>query len=186
MQRELVTEYLKINREFTAVVNNDTATISLTPNTNTTLKTALATKYPNAVIHSLLICQSIDVRASIDSVAEFVYPPTYQDGETPTIKANADLLKALWTQPRREINLWQQLNGVNWIFRGAVALPNRLKSGAYYYEQMLSIITDRESYECQQDELLGIQLSSNTWGLPSANDKLLVTFNWELKHIIFD
>lgn len=186
MQREVVTEYLRINREYTAVVNNNTTLTTLTPSTNTSLKTALTTKYPNAIIHSLLMCQSIDVRANIDSVAEFVYPPTYQDGITETTKANADLLKALWEQPRRELNLWQQLDGTNWVFRGAVALPNRLKSGAYYYEQMISIISDREFYECQQGELLGVQLGSNTWGLLSAKDKILLTANFELRHTIMD
>lgn len=186
MIKEVVTEYLKVNREFTSSLNNNTVTTNLTPVTNTALKQSLAAKYAGVVIHSQLICQSIDVRAAIDSVAEFTYPDTIFDGITPSVKANTDLLKALWTQPRRELNLWQQLDGTNWIFRGAVALPNRVKSGAYYYEQMLSILTDREDYPCQQNEVLGIQLAPNTWGLLATNDKILVTLNWELRHTLFE
>jgi len=185
MLKEVVSEYLRTNIEMSSTVNNNTSIVNLTPSVATQLKTSLVTLYPGAVVHSLLICQSIDVRANITAVNEFIYPDSVYDVTKSAIEKNSDLLKSLWEQPRRELNLVQNLDGSTWLFRGAVALPNRVRSGAYYYESMTTIMTDGGAYETQQNELLGIQLVSNTWGLLSGLDKILISFNWELRHTIF-
>lgn len=186
MLKEVVQEYHRTNREISSTVNNNTAIVGLTPSVSTDLKTALATKFTGAIIHSVLICQSIDIRANITSVNEFIYPKSVYDPTVSRIESNSDLLKALWEQPRKELNLVQSFDsGSSWLFRGAVALPNRVRSGAYYYESMLTIMSDTGAYELQQNESLGIQLVGNTWGLLSALDKILITFNWELRHTIF-
>jgi hypothetical protein len=186
MLKEVVSEYLKMNREFSISVNNDTTINSLTPSASTQLKADLITLFPGSVINSVLICQSIDVRASITSVDPFVYPASVFDPTISSIQSNSDLLSALWSSPRRELDLMQSFDGgTTWIFRGAVALPNQANSGAYYYEQMLTIMTNAAQYPLQGNELLGVQLISNTWGLLARLDKILVTMNWELRHTIF-
>lgn len=188
MERITANEFVRIARYHSLSENNNVNIFDITPATATTVKTALAIKYPNAYINTLIYCQEIDVRASIQSVADFVYPETVLDGFTPSVKANSDLLKALWQQPRRELSLYQKLGAsAFWRLRGGVALPNRLKSGAYYYESLLSIMRENSNtYELQNDEKLGISLTNNTFGLLAGTDEILVSANWELVHILYD
>lgn len=187
MEKITATEFLKVNRFHSIVENNNTDIFNITPNYITPLRNSLEAKYSSSTVQSILFCQSIDIRASITSIADFIYPDTVLDGVTPSIQANMDLLKALWSQERREINCYQKRETTDpWTFRGAVALPNRVRSGAYYFEQLLSVIKPDGSYETQADEALGIGLVNNSFGLLSGLDEILVSANWEVLHIFYN
>jgi hypothetical protein len=178
-----ISEHISSSHYYSASSNNNTTILDITPVRDSQLSLDLKALYPTGIVRSQLWLKGLECRANISSLANFVLPLEVEDGFSSQIKANRAYLTALWSQERREFNLYQQISTEPWRLRGAVALPNKLRSGAYYLENLLNVLSfDGDSYPLGVTEKVGIGLATNTWGLLSTNDEILISANWELKH----
>ncbi len=170
-----ITESLKSQIHFSQGSINNTTPVSILPSTNTALKQSLQAKYPSAVISSYLEIRLLDLSVKIDSITEYELPESVIEGVVSPVGQNRDLVRSLWDNPRKQLNVYHKFGiGVNRL-RGSISLLNKGSVNSYYLENLMGILTTEASYPVSANEDILIGLADAGYGLLLAADEILFT-----------
>lgn len=149
---------------------------SILPSTTTPFKTALETKFPNAIVQSSLEINLLELRVKINSITDYSLPPSALDGISSPVQINKDILLSLWNSPRKQLDIVHKISATTATrTRGSLSLVNRGSAELYYLEDFLSIMTTGGLYPLTEGEDILLQLKDAGYGLLTGVDEVLFT-----------